>query len=37
MVTFVGALTEGKRPDRFVEVISALRDQGVACPRPTGR
>jgi glycosyltransferase involved in cell wall biosynthesis len=31
LVTFVGALTEGKRPDRFVEVISALRDRGVAC------
>jgi glycosyltransferase involved in cell wall biosynthesis len=31
MVTFVGALTDGKRPDRFVEVIAALRTQGLAC------
>jgi len=28
-VTFVGALTEGKRPDRFVAVIAALRRQGI--------
>jgi glycosyltransferase involved in cell wall biosynthesis len=27
VVTFVGALTEGKRPDRFVEVVGALRAQ----------
>jgi glycosyltransferase involved in cell wall biosynthesis len=31
MITFVGALYDGKRPDRFIEVISALRDEGVAC------
>ena len=31
MVTFVGALTTGKRPDRFIEVISGLRRQGVGC------
>jgi glycosyltransferase involved in cell wall biosynthesis len=31
LVTFVGALTEGKRPDRFVEVIAALRRQGIDC------
>ena len=30
LVVFVGALTSGKRPDRFVEVIAALRRQGVA-------
>ena len=27
-VTFVGALTAGKRPDRFVEVVAALRAGG---------
>jgi glycosyltransferase involved in cell wall biosynthesis len=31
MITFVGALTDGKRPDRFVEVVGALRAQGMAC------
>jgi glycosyltransferase involved in cell wall biosynthesis len=31
VVTFLGALTEGKRPDRFVAVISALREQGIDC------
>jgi glycosyltransferase involved in cell wall biosynthesis len=30
VVAFVGALTEGKRPDRFVEVIAALRARGLA-------
>ncbi len=30
LVVFVGALTSGKRPDRFVEVVAALRHQGVA-------
>ncbi|MGO8870502.1 MAG: glycosyltransferase family 4 protein [Acidimicrobiales bacterium] len=30
MVTFVGALTEGKRPDKFVEVVAGLREQGAA-------
>jgi glycosyltransferase involved in cell wall biosynthesis len=29
MVTFVGALTEGKGPDRFVEVVAALRGRGL--------
>jgi glycosyltransferase involved in cell wall biosynthesis len=28
VVAFVGALTEGKRPDRFVEAIAALRSRG---------
>jgi len=28
MITFVGALTEGKRPNRFVEVVVALRARG---------
>jgi glycosyltransferase involved in cell wall biosynthesis len=28
-ITFVGALTEGKGPDRFVEVIAALRGRGL--------
>jgi glycosyltransferase involved in cell wall biosynthesis len=27
---FVGALTTGKRPDRFIEVVAALRRRGVA-------
>jgi len=27
-ITFVGALTAGKRPDRFVEVVAALRAEG---------
>jgi len=30
MVTFVGALNDGKRPDRFVDVVAQLRRQGVA-------
>ena len=29
LVTFVGALTTGKRPDRFIEVIAALRARGI--------
>jgi glycosyltransferase involved in cell wall biosynthesis len=29
MVTFVGALTDGKRPDRFIEVVAALRARGL--------
>ena len=29
VVAFVGALTEGKRPDRFVEVVAALRGRGL--------
>jgi glycosyltransferase involved in cell wall biosynthesis len=29
MITFVGALTEGKRPDRFIEVVGALRARGL--------
>jgi glycosyltransferase involved in cell wall biosynthesis len=29
LVLFVGALTEGKRPDRFVEVVAALRARGL--------
>jgi glycosyltransferase involved in cell wall biosynthesis len=29
VIAFVGALTEGKRPDRFVEVIGALRRRGL--------
>jgi glycosyltransferase involved in cell wall biosynthesis len=28
LVLFVGALTEGKRPERFVEMIAGLRSQG---------
>jgi glycosyltransferase involved in cell wall biosynthesis len=28
-LTFVGALTEGKRPNRFVEVVAALRARGL--------
>lgn len=28
VVVFVGALTEGKRPDRFVEAVAALRSRG---------
>jgi glycosyltransferase involved in cell wall biosynthesis len=28
VVTFVGALNRGKRPDRFIEVVAALRDRG---------
>lgn len=31
LVTFVGALNDGKRPDRFVEVVAALRGRGVDC------
>jgi glycosyltransferase involved in cell wall biosynthesis len=30
VLAFVGALTTGKRPDRFVEVVAALRARGVA-------
>ena len=29
MLTFVGALTEGKRPDRFIELVVALRERGL--------
>jgi glycosyltransferase involved in cell wall biosynthesis len=29
LVIFVGALTGGKRPDRFVEVVAGLRDRGI--------
>jgi len=29
VVAFVGALTEGKRPQRFVEVVAALRRRGI--------
>jgi len=29
VLTFVGALTEGKRPTRFVEVVAALRHRGL--------
>jgi glycosyltransferase involved in cell wall biosynthesis len=29
VLAFVGALTPGKRPDRFVEVVAALRRRGV--------
>jgi glycosyltransferase involved in cell wall biosynthesis len=29
VVTFVGALTTGKRPDRFVALVAELRDRGV--------
>jgi len=31
VVSFVGALTTQKRPDRFVEVVAALRRRGLAC------
>ncbi len=41
VLAFVGALTAGKRPDRFVEVVAALRRRGLqACarsPAATGR
>ena len=30
VIVFVGALTEGKRPDRFVEAVAALRYRGRA-------
>ena len=30
VIAFVGALTEGKRPTRFVEAVAALRAQGLA-------
>ncbi len=30
LVLFVGALTSGKRPDRFIEVVARLRMQGTA-------
>ena len=30
LAVFVGALTPGKRPDRFVEVVARLRDEGIA-------
>ena len=30
-VVFVGALTSGKRPDRFVELVGALRAEGRRC------
>jgi len=29
VIMFVGAFTEGKRPDRFIKVIAALRLQGI--------
>ncbi len=29
LITFVGALTDGKRPDRFLEVVAALRARGL--------
>jgi glycosyltransferase involved in cell wall biosynthesis len=29
VLAFVGALTEGKRPTRFVEAVAALRDRGL--------
>jgi glycosyltransferase involved in cell wall biosynthesis len=29
VLTFVGALTEGKRPTRFVEAVAGLRDRGL--------
>jgi len=29
MITFVGALTDGKRPDRFIDVVAALRARGL--------
>jgi glycosyltransferase involved in cell wall biosynthesis len=28
-VTFIGAFTEGKGPERFIEVVSLLRDRGI--------
>ena len=28
VITFVGALNDGKRPDRFIEVVAALRARG---------
>jgi glycosyltransferase involved in cell wall biosynthesis len=31
LIIFVGALTTGKRPDRFIEVIAAVRAQGIPC------
>ena len=34
LVTFVGALTAGKRPDRFVEVVAALRSREVRYSAP---
>ncbi len=30
VIAFVGALTEGKRPTRFIEVVAALRARGLA-------
>ena len=33
VLAFVGALTAGKRPDRFIEVVAALRRRGVDCAR----
>jgi len=29
VVTFLGALTEGKRPDRFIEAVAAMRTRGL--------
>jgi len=29
LVVFVGALTRGKRPDRFVDMVTRLRDEGI--------
>ncbi len=29
VVTFLGALTEGKRPDRFIEAVAAMRTSGL--------
>ena len=29
LIAFVGALTDGKRPDRFVETVAALRARGM--------
>ena len=31
LMIFVGALNSGKRPDRFIEVVSAVRARGVPC------
>ena len=31
LVLFVGALTSGKRPDRFIEVVARLRSRGQRC------
>jgi glycosyltransferase involved in cell wall biosynthesis len=31
LMIFVGALNPGKRPDRFIEVVSAVRARGVPC------